>query len=287
MGLGLSIVKNVVEELYGTIEIVSVPVISQGTEVRIILNQCLSGNETPLTSEPDGINQVVIKNTVNDKIINVELVTIMIIEDNLDMLSYLLTKISARNYNVLVAVNGSEAIQKLKANTLMPDLFICDVMMDTMDGYQFREIISKDSKYNHIPFMFLTAKSDKFDKTKGLKLGAIDFIMKPFSLNELMQKIESIVNLAGKKKELFLNSILKSSVETKPSSEERFNFNCIQFGLTQREVEIVKYIEDGCSYKEISTNLFISDRTVEKHVQHIFKKVEVGSKVELLKKLNY
>ena len=287
MGLGLSIVKNVIEELGGTIEIVSVPAISQGTEIRIILNQCLSGNETPLTCEMDGINQVVIKNAVNDKIINDELPTIMIIEDNLDMLSYLLSKVSARNYNVLVAVNGSEAIKKLKANTLMPELFICDVMMDTMDGYQFREIISKDAKYNHIPFIFLSAKSEKADKVKGLKLGAIDFIMKPFSINELMQKIESIVNLAGNKKELFLNSILKSSVEIKPSSEERFNFNCMQFGLTQREIEIVKYIEEGCSYKETGTNLFISYRTVEKHIQRIFKKVEVGNKVELLKKLNY
>lgn len=211
----------------------------------------------------------------------------MIIEDNLDMLSYLLTKVSARNYNVLVDVNGSEAIKKLKANTLMPDIFICDVMMDIMDGYQFREIISKDPKYNHLPFIFLTAKSEKADKVKGLKLGAIDFIMKPFSVNELMQKIESIINLTGKKKELFLNTILKSSVETKPSSEERFNFNCIQFELTQREIEIVKYIEKGCSYKEIGNNLFISDRTVEKHVQNIFMKVEVGSKIELLNKLSY
>jgi DNA-binding response OmpR family regulator len=149
--------------------------------------------------EPTGINQVVIKNIVNDKIINDDLPTIMIIEDNLDMLSYLLTKVSARNYNVLVAVNGSEAIKKLKTNSLMPDLFICDVMMDTMDGYQFREINSKDAKYNHIPFIFLTAKSEKVDKVKGLKLGAIDFIMKPFSINELMQKVESILNLAGKK----------------------------------------------------------------------------------------
>jgi two-component system, sensor histidine kinase ChiS len=240
-----------------------------------------------LISEPDGINQVVIKDTVNDKVINENLPTIMIIEDNLDMLSYLLTKLCARNYNVLVAVNGSEAIKRLKANTLMPELFICDVMMDTMDGYQFREIISKDVKYNRIPFIFLTAKSEKADKVKGLKLGAIDYIMKPFSINELMQKIESIINLTGKKKELFINTILKTSIETKPSSDERFNFNCIQFGLTQREIEIVKSIEKGSSYKEIGTNLFISYRTVEKHVQHIFKKVEVGNKVELLKKLNY
>jgi signal transduction histidine kinase/DNA-binding NarL/FixJ family response regulator len=287
MGLGLSIVKNVVAELEGAIEIVSIPAISQGTEIRITLNRQFSTNEIPITKQPNGINQVVIKNTIDDKVINDALPTIMIIEDNLDMLGYLSTKVSGRNYNILVAINGNEAIKKLKSNPLMPDLFICDVMMDTMDGYQFREIISKDSKHNHIPFIFLTAKSEMADKVKGLKLGAIDFIMKPFSINELMQKIESIINLAGKKKELFLNSILKSSIETMPSVEERFKFNSIQFKLTQREIEIVKYIEKGCSYKEIGTNLFISDRTVEKHVQNIFKKVEVGSKIELLTKLNY
>lgn len=295
MGLGLSIVKNVVEELGGTIEVVSIPVIPKGTEIKITLSRHLTGNQVDYNNKlngfhersANGISQVVVNMTVNDKIINSDLPTIMVVEDNLDMLSYLLTKISSKNYNVLVATNGSEAIKKLMENTLMPELFICDVMMDTMDGYQFREIISNDSKYNHIPFIFLTAKSDKADREKGLKLGAIDFIQKPFSINELMQKIESIINLSGRKKMIFLNGNPGGSVETKPSTEETIHFNCIQFRLTQREIEIVKFIGKGCSYKEIANSLFISERTVEKHVQHIFNKVEVGSKMELLKKLNY
>lgn len=286
MGLGLSIVRNVVQELDGTIEIVSAPVISQGTEIRITFHRQFPDNDMPITKQPNGISQMVIENTVDDKIIYDGMPTIMIVEDNLDMLSYLSTKLSSGNYNVLMAINGNEAIKKLMTKSLTPDLFICDVMMDTMDGYQFREIVSRDSKYNHIPFIFLTAKSEEDDIVKGLKLGAIDFIMKPFSINELMQKIESIIKLAGKKKELFLNDISRRQVDPKPSLEERFDFNCIQFRLTPREIEIVKYIEKGCSYKEIGNNLFISDRTVEKHVQNIFRKVDVGGKIELLNKLS-
>lgn len=292
MGLGLSIVKNIIDELGGTIEVNSVP--AEGTEIKVTLIRHL-GTEINRKNEHNGyypeshngINQVVINKTVDDKIINSDLPTVMVVEDNLDMLSYLLTKVSSRNYNVLVAINGNEAMNKLKVHTLLPELFICDVMMDVMDGFEFRENISKDPKYNHIPFIFLTAKSDIADKVKGLKLGAIDFIMKPFSINELLQKMDSIINLSDRKKILFLNRLSSANSEPRSSAEERFHFNCIQFRLTPREIEIVKYIEKGCSYKEIANNLSISDRTVGKHVQNIFNKVEVGSKIELLSKLNY
>ncbi|ULT38480.1 response regulator [Niabella defluvii] len=71
---------------------------------------------------------------------------------------------------------------------MIPDLIISDVMMDKMDGYALAKALSNQDKYNHIPIILLTAKSTPTDRLKGLRLGAIDFISKPFSFEELSQK---------------------------------------------------------------------------------------------------
>ncbi len=74
--------------------------------------------------------------------------------------------------------------------------------MDKMDGFAFAKAISEQDEYNHIPIIFLTAKSTPTDKLKGLRLGAIDFIPKPFSSEELTQKIDTVLKtLVSRKKQ--------------------------------------------------------------------------------------
>ncbi len=81
-------------------------------------------------------------------------------------------------------------------------------MMDKVDGYTFAMILSNDPIYNYIPIIFVSAKSGKADKLQGLKLGAIDFIQKPFSIQELTQKIESILANVKRQKKLYLRQRL-------------------------------------------------------------------------------
>jgi len=82
--------------------------------------------------------------------------------------------------------------------------------MDAMDGFTFAKIISGYPSYNHIPIIFLSATSASGDKLHGLSLCAIDFIQKPFQINELLQKIESILINADKQKQSLLNGVFKS-----------------------------------------------------------------------------
>ena len=109
------------------------------------------------------------------------------------MLNYLFKKLSEK-YNTYAALNGNDALKKLKELKILPDLIITDIMMDKVDGYDFAKIISKSASYSHIPFIFLSAKATVTDKLQGLKLGAIDYVPKPFSIAELLQKIDSILN---------------------------------------------------------------------------------------------
>ena len=94
--------------------------------------------------------------------------------------------------NFYYAKNGKQALDKLESIPF-PDLIICDVMMDVMDGYTFQQHISEMEKFNSIPFIFLTAKSMENDRLKGLSQGAIDYISKPFSIKELTYKINSLL----------------------------------------------------------------------------------------------
>jgi DNA-binding NarL/FixJ family response regulator len=163
-------------------------------------------------------------------------------------------------------------------------------MMDKMDGYTFAKVISNEPLYNHIPFIFLTARSGKNDRIEGLKLGAIDFIQKPFSFYELLQKVESILSVTGKQRRAILNSafnILMGNGENPPlvSEHEKFEQNCKQYNLTAREIEISRLICEGNTYEAIGNTLFISKKTVAKHMQNIFEKVQVTSKIELINKL--
>ena len=161
-------------------------------------------------------------------------------------------------------------------------------MMDKVDGYAFAKIIFKDISYNHIPFIFLSAKSTMNDKLKGLRLGAIDFIQKPFTISELLQKIESIlINVDNQKQALLTSAFnhLNTQENLRKNPIDIFNQNCELYKLTSREKDIAKLIFEGYTYKTIGDTLFISERTVTKHVQNIFEKVEVSNKIELINKL--
>jgi two-component system sensor histidine kinase ChiS len=151
------------------------------------------------------------------------------------------------------------------------------------------KILSQDPAYNHIPFIFLSAKSTQKDKLQGLKLGAIDYIQKPFSIHELTQKVESILSAVSRQKVAILNSAisaLASHENAQPKiAGDKFEQNCQIYNLTSREKDIAKLVCEGQKYKTIGNTLYISERTVTKHVQNIFEKVEVSSKVELMNKL--
>jgi two-component system sensor histidine kinase ChiS len=188
---------------------------------------------------------------------------------------------------VYASFNGTQALDKIKILPVLPDLIISDIMMDKVDGFTFAKIISKDPACNHIPFIFLSAKSTKQDKLLGLKLGAIDFIQKPFSIQELIQKTESILTNVQRQKKALLRIVFKASGihDLRQNFTDTFEQNCKSYNLTSREKDIAKLIGQGYKYKEIGEALFIAERTVTKHVQNIFEKTDVKNKIGMINKL--
>ncbi len=115
--------------------------------------------------------------------------TILIIEDNVEVRETTAEIIELANYKVRTAGNGKTGVEL--ALKKIPDLIVCDIMMPVLDGYGVYHLLSKHKETALIPFIFLTAKSEKTDFRKGMQMGADDYITKPFDGTELLNAIET------------------------------------------------------------------------------------------------
>ncbi|MGZ3862193.1 MAG: response regulator [Bacteroidia bacterium] len=115
--------------------------------------------------------------------------TILLIEDNTDVRENIAEILELGNYKVLQAENGKTGVEL--AQTGKPDLIICDIMMPVLDGYGVIHLLNKNAETASIPFIFLTAKSERGDFRKGMEMGADDYITKPFDDIELLRAVES------------------------------------------------------------------------------------------------
>jgi len=114
--------------------------------------------------------------------------TILVIEDNLKVRNNIAEILELSNYKVLTAAEGKTGVEiALKEN---PDLIVCDIMMPVLDGYGVLHLLNKHKETYGVPFIFLTAKSEKADFRKGMEMGADDYITKPFDGIELLNAIE-------------------------------------------------------------------------------------------------
>lgn len=117
--------------------------------------------------------------------------TILIVEDY-EQLNTLLKNALSDNYEIICTHNGIEALQVLESQP-KPDLIISDIHMEEMDGYELFDIVSEINELKNIPFIFLSAKKMRKEKIDGVSRGVVDFIIKPFSIEELKAKIKSIL----------------------------------------------------------------------------------------------
>ena len=114
---------------------------------------------------------------------------ILLIEDNDDMRENTAEILELANYNVVTAKNGKIGVEL--AQNDIPDLIICDIMMPVLDGYGVLHMLGKNTQTASIPFIFLTAKTERSDLRKGMEMGADDYVTKPFDDVELLKAVES------------------------------------------------------------------------------------------------
>ena len=112
---------------------------------------------------------------------------ILVIEDEEPVRDNILELLNAEGFKVVSAPNGSSGVKLAQQH--QPDLILCDIMMPELDGYGVLDSLRQDPATATIPFIFLTAKTDKTDLRQGMELGADDYLTKPFTVDELLNAI--------------------------------------------------------------------------------------------------
>ncbi|MBI1766984.1 MAG: response regulator [Bacteroidetes bacterium] len=126
---------------------------------------------------------------------------ILLIEDNPEVRENTTEILELAGYTVTTAPNGKVGVELVQKER--PDLIICDIMMPDLDGYGVLHILSKKPDTATIPFIFLTAKTEKTDIRKGMNLGADDYLTKPFDDTDLLNAIEARLQKAEMQQKLY------------------------------------------------------------------------------------
>ena len=116
--------------------------------------------------------------------------SVLLIDDDKELCTLMKKCVEQENLSAVVAHGGLEGLRLLEENKDTCSLIILDVMMPDMNGFQ---VLQEIRKKNNVPVLMLTAKSDEEDKVSGLRLGADDYLTKPFGINELMARVNSLI----------------------------------------------------------------------------------------------
>lgn len=189
--------------------------------------------------------------------------SILVVDDNP---KYLADALPMYGYSVTVAEDGLEALKILEQKEGAFDLILLDVMMPNMDGWDTLKAIRGNKKLKYIPVIMITAVSEDQKVVSGLRIGADDYIVKPFILPNLLARIEAVLRRCEWQK------------ETAPKQEINKNVNIE--ALTPKEKEVLALVAKGASNQEIADKLCVRDVTVKTHLNSIFKKLKVSNRTQ-------
>ncbi|MGO3344891.1 MAG: response regulator [Marinomonas sp.] len=279
---------------------------------------------------------------------------VLVVDDSADALSLINDTLEAANMDVLVALEGKQALTIAKR--IRPDIILLDAIMPTMDGFETCRALKSDANLASIPVIFMTGLSDTDDIVRGLEVGGVDYLTKPIKPSELLARMKVHLNNARltNSAQLALDSTgqhlmtvsdeghimwatpqtyallakarastewqqqaltqqLKQWLSHQPDIESRLPLIGLEYplsvriisakqdqerllkledgrrptgpnllkqelGLTERESEVLNWLENGKTNREIAQILEMSPRTVNKHLEQIFPKLGVENR---------
>ena len=193
-----------------------------------------------------------------------DLAKILLVDDNP---KYLADVLPFYGYDLKCVSDGVQALSVLDSGEFF-DIVLLDVMMPNMNGWDTLKTIRKNSKTKDIPVIMLTAVNEDQKMISGLKIGADDYIVKPFILPNLLARIEAVLRRANRNKQ-----VLKPENVTINQAD---NFN----SLTKREKDVLLLVTQGESNKSIADKLVLSEVTVKSQLNSIFKKLNVTNRTQ-------
>lgn len=213
------------------------------------------------------------------------MIEILIVEDEENISNLIRMSLTQAGYKCSCVYNGEEAADRIEKDNF--DLILLDIMLPKINGFELMEYI----RNFNIPVIFITAKNDVNDKIKGLKLGADDYITKPFDIAELLARVEVVLRRYNKNKTKFQIDDICIDTESRIVTKNGKNID-----LTLKEFEILMLFlknKNIALYKEtiyerVWEESYMGDtRTVDLHVQRLRKKLGWKDKIQTVYKVGY
>ena len=208
-GVGLALVKKLVEALGGTVSVESE--VGKGSTFRVQLPyEPLRSPAVPV-APLKRVPAAAVEPRPDDEVTEVAepaergSLSILIVEDNDDVFYYMEHVLKKADYVLFHARNGEEGYEKAQA--IVPDLIVTDVMMPVMDGFELCKQLKASQVTNHIPVIVVTARNSESDKLRGLDCGAECYLYKPFRAEELLTRVRNIFERRRIWREKFVDQI--------------------------------------------------------------------------------
>lgn len=204
------------------------------------------------------------------------MIPIAIVDDKRDIVDNLKTIFNLfDNINVLfVAHDGEEIVQQLSHQSVLPKVILMDIEMRKMNGIQATQIIKK--QHSEIKILMMTIFDQEEKIFESIQAGADGYLVKDERPSKIVEAIENVLEgripmspIIAHKTLAFLRAPLTLLPSKSPND----------YNLTKREIQILELISEGKSYKTIGQELFISHKTVSSHIEKIYRKLEVNSKI--------
>jgi DNA-binding NarL/FixJ family response regulator len=178
--------------------------------------------------------------------------TILVVEDDDALRACIVELLEDGGYAVVEASSGREALTLARRDD--PQAVVLDVCLPGLSGYEVCRVLKQELE--DVPVLFVSGERiESFDRVAGLLIGADDYLVKPFALDELLARVRALLRR---------NGAARRSL----------------FGLTRRELEVLRHLADGLPQRGIADRLQISPKTVGTHIEHIFQKLGVQSRAQ-------
>jgi DNA-binding response OmpR family regulator len=190
---------------------------------------------------------------------------ILVVEDTPAFAEALERNLTLEGHQVLLATRAVEALARVTHEN--PDLVVLDLGLPDKDGY---DVLSEMRKRgNQAPVLILSARSLESDKIEGFRLGADDYVTKPFSALELLARISALLRRARQT----VPAAPQTSVRVLEDADLRE-----RYGLTERQISVTRLLAEGCTNAEIASRLGLSFYTARNHAEQVMLKLRVSTR---------
>ena len=210
---------------------------------------------------------------------------VLIVEDEKAISNLILINLKAEGYSCTCAYDGKEAADQIEKNNY--DLILLDIMLPEIDGYELLEYI----RPTETPVIFITAKGNLHDRVQGLRLGADDYIVKPFQISELTARVDSLLRRMGKSVTQFSLFGVEINTESRIVTKDG-----IPIDLTLKEFDLlVELIRNknvalyrDSLYEKVWNEPFTGEtRTLDSHIQRLRKKLDWDEHIKTVFRIVY